>query len=267
MIISAVSSKSNMPLRNSILALVFALGFARAAYALPSVTVLADPTMGAAIAEIARNYSRDQSTVANTAFTSSTEQEHEITEGGSADVLITPRQNWIDQLKTQGLLDVNSQTTVAKNRMALVGPVDSPITARIQNGFPTVPLIQQMEGEQLFVMGNPETLMEGVYGKEALRSLDVAGDLEEHTLYIKNLDQMFDMVRKQHAYGIFFYSSTISRDGVRVIDLLPENSHHPIEYYAVAIAGENMSEARKFIEYLKGSTARKILRDNGFAAD
>lgn len=248
------------------LVLLCGWGSCAPAYALPSVTILADPTMGAAMAEIARNYSREHGVVANTSFTPSIQQANEINEGSSADVLITPKTLWIEQLKTQGLIDVYSQMLVAKNRIALVGPIDSPIEPQ-DKAFPTVALINAMGTEQLFMVGNPETLAEGVYGKEALRSLDAAGDMEQYTLYVRQQEQMFDMVRKQHAYGLFFSSSTISHDGVRTIQLLPESSHHPIEYYAVAIAGENMAEARKFLEYLKSSGARKVLRESGFTVN
>ena len=117
------------------------------------------------------------------------------------------------------------------------------------------------------MVGNPGTLMVGVYGKEALRNLHAADDLEPYTLYIKQLDQMFEMVTKQQAYGIFFYSSTISHPGLRVLDLLPEKSYQPIHYYAVVVAGDNMNEARKFLEYLKSPDARKVLRENGFLVD
>ncbi|NBO18965.1 MAG: molybdate ABC transporter substrate-binding protein, partial [Proteobacteria bacterium] len=201
------------------------------ALALSSVTVLGDPVMASALAEIARQYARDNQMVVNTTFTSMEEQEKEITEGGSADVLITPRQAWIDSLKSQGLIDVYSQILVARNRLALVGPLESPLEPR--GHFPVNQLIQAMGGEQLFVVGNPETLQEGVYGKEALRSIGVAEDLEEFTLYIKRQEQMFDMVEKQGAYGLFFYSSIMGRSGIRVIDMLPENAHKPIEYYGV----------------------------------
>lgn len=254
-------------IRHALIALAAVLYFISPAFALPSVTILADPSMGPAVAEIARNYSREHNVVASTVFTSSSEQQDEINEGGSADVLITPKLGWIETLKTQGLIDVHSEIAVAKNRMALIGPIDSTLNLKIRNSFPSTELIHAMEGEQLFVVGHPETLLEGIYGREALRNLDPNHDMEEYTLYIKNLDQMFEMVRKSHAYGLFFYSSAISRTGIRVIDLLPEDSHHPIDYHAVAIAGDNMGEARKFLDYLKSASARKTLRENGFGVE
>ena len=243
------------------------LPLASPALALPSVTVMADNSMSVAMVEIARSYSRDRGVVVNTSFVSPAAQENQIKEGGSADILITPKLAWIEQLTTQGLVDIHSQATVARNRLALIGPVDSTLTMHLAQGFKTAPLINAMDGEQAFVVGNPETLMVGTYGKEALRNLDAADDLEPYTLYIKEPGQMLDMVRKQHAYGIFLNSAITNQDGVRVIELLPEKSHHPISYYAVAIAGENMNEARRFLEYLKSAGTKKLLRDNGFAVD
>jgi len=241
--------------------------FATPAFAINAVTVMSDNTMSVVMVQIARAYSRDRGTVVNTSFVSPVAQETQIKEGGSADILITPRLPWIEQLKTQGLVDIYSQSTIARNRLILAGPADSTLTMRLSPGFKTAPLINAMEGEQAFVVGSPETLMVGTSGKEALRNLDVADDLEPYTLYIKESGQMLDMVTKEHAYGIFFNSSIAGLDGVRAIGLLPEKSYHSISYYAVVIAGENMNQARKFLDYLKSPDTKKLLRENGFVVD
>lgn len=229
------------------------------------MTVLGDRSMASAIAEIARLYSREHRLATSTIFTPMADQEREITEGGVADVLITPRLSWIDQLKTQGLLDVYSQIEVAKNRLVLVGPTESDIEAH--GGFPAMELRKAMNGEPLFIVGNPEYLLEGSYAKEALRSLGAAEDLEEYTLYVKDIEEMYGMVRGMGAYGIFFYSTTIGQEGVRVVDMLPESTHRPISYYAVVIAGDNMDQARRFLQFLKEPAARRVLRENGFTLD
>src|SRR4029077_20107524 len=99
------------------------MAFANPAFALASlksVTVMADGSMSLAIAEIARDYSRDEQIIVNTSFALPKAQEAQITEGAAADVLITPKQAWIDELKTRGLIDIHSPTSVARNRLALV---------------------------------------------------------------------------------------------------------------------------------------------------
>ncbi len=112
-------------------------------------------------------------------------------------------------------------------------------------------------------------MLEGVYGKEALRKLGAADDLEPYTLYIKQTGEMFDMVAHHEAYGIFFYSSVISqRRDPRARYVSEKSSHTPIEYFAVVIAGDNMDEARKFLEYLKSRRcAKPYSGKNGFLPD
>jgi len=261
----------NPPARTSLfsrfLLAALVLALPSRALAVDSVTLLADSTISLAMAQVARSYARDRLVVVNASFAAPVSQEAQIKEGGAADILITPRLSRIEELKTQGLVDVYSQATVARNRLALVGPLDSDLKMPMGQHVRTAPLINAMGGEQAFVVANPQTLMEGTYSKEALRNLHAADDLEPYTLYIKSSGEMFDMVMKQHAYGVFLNSSLVGKEGLRVIGLLPEESHKPITYYAVVIAGENMDQARKFMEYLKGSDARRLLRENGLTID
>lgn len=253
-------------LRLSLVAAALLLFYASPAQAIGSITVMADSGLGVAIAEIARNYSRASNLVVNTSFASQKSQEAQINEGGAADILITSDQAWIDRLKASGLVDVYSQVVVARNRLALVGPVGTPLELAPGEAFPTTSLIRHMNFEPGFVIGHPEALAEGIYAKEALSNLGVYQDIEEYTLYVKSLPQMMEMVANQGDYGLFFYSTTIARRDLRVLALLPETVHKPIQYFAVVIAGENMNEARKFIDYLKGADAKVVLMENGFSS-
>lgn len=256
-------------LKRTRFALFVAYIFAAASpvYAIGSVTVMADSSMSMAVAQIARSYSRERQLVVNTSFAPPKAQEAQITEGGAADVLITPQQPWIDELKTQGLVDIYSQNVIARNQLALVGPATSTLQVDWKTRFPIASLIHEMEGEPNFIIPNPETLAEGGNSKEALRNLGIAGDLEPYTLYIKRLSDMLGMVENRESYGVFLYSNIIGRSGLKLLSLLPENTYNPIQYYAVVIAGDNMDEARKFMAYMKSPAAKKILRDNGFNVD
>jgi molybdate transport system substrate-binding protein len=193
-------------------------------------------------------------------------QQAQITEGAAADVLITPQSSLIDALKTQGLVDVYSQIVLAKDALVLAGPKDSSLDISLAHGFPAELLITQMGGEPGFVVGNPQNLPEGVYGKEALRAMNVSADLEPYTLYVKRRDQMLEMLSTKD-YGVVFNSDVAGRDAIRVLDRFPDNSYQPIQYYAVILAGDNMASARKFLDYLKSDAAKRVLRANGFAAD
>jgi molybdate transport system substrate-binding protein len=237
------------------------------AFAIDSITVLGDKSMNTAIIKIAREYSASKNVVVNTSFVSPEQQQAQILEGGAADILITPRAEWIEELKTQGLLDIYSQIELAKNRLVFIGPMDSAITPDMTIGFPTAGIIRAVGWEQGFMVGNPQYMVDGVYAKEALRNMNASDDLEEYTVYIKRPDQIASIVRGRGAYGVFFQSTVRDMEGVRVLDVFPETAHQPMQYYAVVIAGNNMDEARKFMDYLRSKDARRLLINNGYVVN
>jgi molybdate transport system substrate-binding protein len=228
---------------------------------------MADTSLGIAVTRIARNYSRYKNIVVNTSFASQYAQQEQINEGAAIDIIITSKTAWIDELKRQGLVDIYSKTLLAGDRLALVGAVNANVASAEPGRFPALAIIKASGGDPVFLLGNPQFLIEGAYAKEALRNLGVAEDLEPYTLYVKRLDQMFNMVVNQQAFGICFYSSTTRRTDMKVIDVLPESSYKKIHYYAVAIASDNMDEARKFMEYLKTSEVKDIFKEEGFVVD
>ena len=246
---------------------LFYSGKANAAETLPSITVMADSSMSAAVAQIARDYTRTQKATVNTSFAPQKTQQEQITEGAAADILITTKEAWLDELKLQGLVDVYSKTPIAKNRLVLIGGKDSSVTTSYNEIFPIVGIINAGGGEPSFAIGSPETLIEGSYSKEALRNLGASSDLEPYSLYIKQLSEIFDMVANHQAFSLCFYSSTLGRKDIKIISTIPETAHKAIIYYAVVIAGDNMDEARKFLQYLKSKDARKTMNDNGFIID
>ncbi len=220
-----------------------------------------------AIAEMAREYSASKNIIVNTSFVAPEQQEAQILEGSAADILITPRAEWIEQLKTQGLIDVYSQLELAKNRLVLVGPQYDAIVVDLSAGLSAARIIRALDFDQSFMVGNPQYMSDGVYAKEALRKLNVADDLEEYTVYIKHPDQISSMVQGRGAYGVFLQSTARDLQGVKVVDVFPENTHQPVRYYAVVLAGNNMDAARKFMEYLKSKEARRLLINNGYVVN
>ena len=248
-----------------ILFCIFCLNSAHSAVLnLPTVTVMADHNLSLVITEIARNYSRGKQVVVNTSFASQEAQQKQISEGSSADILITSKSSWIEDLKLQGLVDIYSQFKLAGDKMVLIGSSQSNIASQGAGRFPSIAIIATSTGNPVLLLGNPESLMEGVYAKESLDNLGVANDLEPYILYVKRIEDMFSAVTKQQVFAMCFNSSTNGRNDIKIIDTIPDLAHQPINYTAVVIAGDNMDEARKFLEYLKTQKVKTILKDNGF---
>src|SRR5205814_1802740 len=97
-----------------------------------------------------------------------------------------------------------------------------------------------------------------------LRHLKADADLEEYTLYLTQRRQIYRMIRGG-AYGILLASDAHAHE-LNVLDLLPADAHAPILYQAVVLAGENMDQARRFLEYLKSREAAIIFANYGLTA-
>jgi molybdate transport system substrate-binding protein len=243
------------------------IGLARPANALPSVNVMADSNLNVAISHIARSYSSEKNIVVNSSYADVATQEAQIIDGAAADILITPKASLIEDLKTRGVIDVYSQIPIARDMLVLAGPQDSPLNVDLEKEFPIAAILKQIAEEPLFIVASPEFLPEGGFSKEALRAVHAAGFMEPYTLYLKDRNQMFEMIADKGAYGVVLSSSALRRKNIRVLGTFHAHTHQPIQYYAVVIAGENMDAARGFLAYLQSPAAKIIFRKNGFQTD
>lgn len=230
--------------------------------ALPGVSVLADPSLALPLNDIAQQYARDSGVVVTLSFSANLEKSNIISEGAGVDVLITAKPAWLDQLRQQGVMDIHSETAVAGNRLAFVSPDPQAPPMRLTEELRGVRFVPRMK-YPIIAVGSPETMVEGVYTRTALRHLDKEGDLEPVVLYVKERDRLYEMIRESKGYAILFLTDARSR-GMNVIDVLPDTSHEPILYRSVALAGENMDEARRFIGYLRSPAAQGIFAARGF---
>ncbi len=238
--------------------------FSTKAFAVSNLTIMADNGAALAVVKMARSYSASRHIPVVASFIDRQSQSSQILEGGAADIVITPDGKWIENLQTQGLIDIYSKISFARGRMALVGSSDSDLALRLDNHFISAPLVYAMNYEASLLIGNPEYLPDGKYARQALRSLDALDVLEPYTLYLKDEDEMIEQVTRHGAFAVMNYGRALLLEDARIIDVFPEQSHSPINYYAVVIAGENMEEARKFLKFMQSSEAENLINSSGF---
>jgi len=231
--------------------------------AVSNLTIIADDSVSVAVSKLARDYARIENIGVSTSFAEKHLQSEQINEGSAVDILITTDTKWLEELQNQGLIDIHSKTEFGRGRLALVGPEDSTLVMKLTRNFMAAPLVHAMKGEQELLLGNPEYMPVGKYAKEALRNLGGLDVLEPYTLYLKSSDDMMNEVVEKGAYGIFPYGEAQLMERAKVIDLFPEDSHGPIIYYAVVIAGDRMDEARKFLRFIASPQAKAALRNSG----
>ncbi len=228
-----------------------------------TVAILADAPLSLPLARIAQEYTRREGVVVAVAFATPQDESGQTVESVAADVLITAKSTWLEALKEQGLVDLHSEMRVASDHLALVGPAASTVTTNFSQGFPSAELITAMGEEPVFALPNPQTLPEGIAAREALRHFHADADLEPYTLYPKERAQLKEMISKQ-AYGIMLASEARQQE-FHVVGILPLTVYTPVTYRAVVLAGENMDEARRFVEYLRSREVTTAFTTYGFS--
>lgn len=229
-----------------------------------TISVIADSSLALPITRIIHDYSSDKRQAVVASYVPVNQQEEAVTEGVGYDVLITARPKLLELLKQQGVVDIYTESMVAKNRLVLVASKTSDFQASLSQVFPLAQMITRFSWQPGLIVGSPETLLQGSSARQALRYFGVIEDLEPYTIYEKDLSEMVKMIQTQGTLGLLYESDTKNYQEIKIIDRVPENAHDPIVYVAVVLAGDRMEPAREFVEYLGRGRVQQTFEQYGF---
>ena len=251
--------------------LLLSLVVSPTAYAAPmadeirTISVIADSSLALPVTKIIQQYSTDKHQAVVASYVPVNQQEEAVLEGVGYDVLITARPKILEELKQQGLVDIYTESEVAKNRLVLAASDKSDFQASLAKRFPLADIITKFNWQPGLVVGNPETLLEGSIAREALRNYGVIADLEPYTMYEKDLPEIISMIREEGSLGLVYQSDAKNYQGLRVVDIVPEHTHRPITYIAVVLAGNRMEQSREFVDYLTQRRSKNIFQKHDFS--
>lgn len=228
----------------------------------PSIMVMADPALAVPLARLAREYSLRQGGIVTLAYGSSAEQMQLIEEGAPADLFISTDPELIEKLKLSGLADVYSEAALASSRLALVGPSYGMSGITIKPGLKFSELLHSGDEPAMFILPDAKFLSQGIFSARALADMDMTADLQPYAVSIKDVPSMLKLIRNNSAYGILYDTDVAFFPAAQIIDYFPQSP--PIAYHAVVVAGENMTPARAFLDFLKSEKAQTIFRASGF---
>jgi len=226
------------------------------------ITVLADPSLIVPLACIARRYGELYHMPVSMAFGSSKDQVQQVKEGQEGNVFITAKAAWMKQMQQEGLIDVYSRTTIARNRLAIV----SPLARKTQVSSLTELAMQIVNREQdmPFALGDPEYVAEGTYTLATLSHYKLSGDFEPQFSILKNSFQLKDTIANYDAYGAVFLTDALLYPDIALVETVEEAAHDPITYQAAVIVGDGMEQATHFLNFLKSAASQEIFKQYGF---
>jgi molybdate transport system substrate-binding protein len=196
-------------------------------------------------------------------FAASSTLAKQIENGAPASVFLSANGGWMDYLGEKGVIDAASRFDLLGNRIVLVAPVESPLdSVEIAPGFKLEALL---EGGYL-AMGDPDHVPAGIYGRQALESLGVWGDVRNRIARQKDVRSALALVERGEApLGLVYATDAAITHKAKVVGIFPESSHPPIRY-PVALVEEGRSVAAlRFIAFLKTPEAKSVFEKYGFA--
>lgn len=227
-----------------------------AAHAQP-LTVFAAASLKNALDEVAT-----LATVRPTvSYAASSALARQIENGAPADVFISADLKWMDYLQDKQLIRGATRRNLLGNRLVLVAPAGSDVSAQIRPGFPLAALL----GNGRLALGDPQHVPAGRYAKAALESLGVWNSVSTKLAPAENVRVALALVaRNETPLGIVYATDAASEPKVRTVAAFPEGSHPPI-VYPVALTAKATDAAAAFVALLASPAARKAFEKHGFS--
>lgn len=240
---------------------------------LPNITILASSSLTTPITELAIEYSRQKNITVTASYNSTAEQAWKIEDGESADIFISSHPYWMASLKQMGLIDVYSLTNLVKNKLVLITSAKGKL-----NEYPIVApglegKLENLGNRTIMSFGDPNNTALGMYTKQAIERLDELNNTKLwealNTKTIKSLSSKNNLylIAQGETAGITYYSDAKGNDEVRILNVVDESLHEPIIYQAAVVAGENMTYARDFLEFIQTDESKLIFKKHGFIID
>lgn len=228
-----------------------------------NLTIFAESNMVYALTEIARNYSKEKNIVVSINFSSSFELIQNIDYGEPADIFISSHQDWIDNLKQKGVVDVYNVSNIARDRLVVVASKNNEKINNLgaANSRQNVEGVFKIADENKIpiIVGSEYTSL-GRYTSDITKNMNV----DKNNIYKKineDKNSIIDFITESPSYlGVVLKSETKNQNDIKIL----AEADLEIYYQALVIAGDNMEKARDFLKYLKSDQAKKILLAKGF---
>ena len=243
---------------------MLALFAAAASAPLPAadLTVFAAASLKEALDEQGKRFEADTGNRVVVSYAASNALAKQIEAGAPAVMFISADLDWMDYLDQHKLLAQGSRVNLVRNTLVLIAPATSSKALTIGPGF----ALARVLGSDKLAMANPDSVPAGKYGKAALESLGVWGQVEGQVVRAENVRAALALVaRGEAAFGVVYRTDALAEKGVRIVDTFPASSHPAIVYPAALIAGHDSPTAKALLDFLRSPAAKAAWEKFGFA--
>jgi molybdate transport system substrate-binding protein len=246
-----------------LLALLIAIFVAAPAAAQEKITVFAAASLRNALDEADAAFTRQSGLPLSASYAASSALAKQIEQGAPADVFISADTQWMDWLSGRKLIAADTRVNLLGNGLVLIAPKASPLThIDIRPGLD----LAKLAGGGRIAVADVRAVPAGLYAKAALDKLGAWAAAEPKLAQAENVRAALAYVARGEApLGIVYATDAKVEPGVKIVGAFPADSHPPIVYPAAAMAGHGSAAAKRYLDFLHGSAARKIFEKYGFS--
>ena len=214
-----------------------------------------------ALDEAAAQWQRESGKKVVISYAASNTLIKQIEQGAPADMFISADLDWMDYGQQKGLIKPDTRSNLLGNRLVLIAPKDSNISANIQPGFDLAALLK---GGRL-AMGNVDAVPAGKYGKASLEKLGAWDGVKDKIAQAESVRAALLLVARGEApLGIVYQTDAAADPTVKIVGTFPENTHPPIIYPIALTKDSTNPDALAFLNFIRSPAARPIFERQGF---
>jgi molybdate transport system substrate-binding protein len=131
--------------------------------------VFAAASLKDALDAVNAEWKKESGTQATISYAASSALAKQIEQGAPADIFVSADEDWMNYLADRKLIEPKTRFDLVGNKLVLIAPNDSKLTATISSGFPLASLLS--DGH--LAMADTASVPAGKYGKAALEKLGV----------------------------------------------------------------------------------------------
>jgi molybdate transport system substrate-binding protein len=192
-------------------------------------------------------------------FAASGTLQQQIEQGAPVDVFISAAAKQMKALQAKGFLVSATQKNLLTNQLVLIIPK--------QTSVPLTDFKQLIQPEvKRISVGEPRSVPVGQYAIEVMNNLEILEQVQSKFVLGNNVKSVLTAVETGDVdAGIVYITDAKGSDKVTIVATADEKFHAPIVYpVAVLKASKSLDESKRYVEFLKSSSAKAVFEKYGF---
>lgn len=184
----------------------------------------------------------------------------QMSQGQIPDVFISANKKWIHYVDSLGLVVDHKIMSVAKNELVLIANKNASLDTVHFNEKIDFDMILK---DGILSIGDPAYVPVGTYTKQSLQYYGLFSSVESRLMPARDVRSALWVVELGEApAGIVFRSEAMTSDKVKILSVIPSESHKPINF--VAAQCKSRESANLFYQFLATEKARNLWIKYGF---